>query len=192
MIKRCFIQTHVLYSCFCAEMTGHSGGSFMFYSLTQKLDSSVTWFILSGITQCSPFFANGRVRRTTCSFLWGDLANSERLVCIFFKMCELYGSKTIFWTLGICFCLDCYTHLFSNPKVGRLFKRVCVWGKKASTCLQNVISRGLSFNSSTGVSRFIVSIIHARPLFSDQIGGMWNTKEFPGKQVVDNGSCSSR
>lgn len=45
-------------------------------------------------------------------------------------------------------------------------------GIKASTCLQNVIPRGLSFNSSVGVSRFIVSVIHARPLFRDQIGGM--------------------
>lgn len=45
-------------------------------------------------------------------------------------------------------------------------------GIKVSTCLRNVIPRGLSFDSSIGVSRFIVSIIHARPLFSDQIGGM--------------------
>lgn len=30
----------------------HSEGSFMFYSLSQKLDSSMTLFIPSGITQC--------------------------------------------------------------------------------------------------------------------------------------------
>lgn len=106
---------------FVLKQLCHSEGGFMFCSLSGELNSSMTLFIL-GDYSVFTFFANGRLCMVTCPFLSGDLANSETLVFYFFKMSELCGRKTIFWTSEVCFCLDYHPYLFSNLEVGRFFK----------------------------------------------------------------------
>lgn len=76
VIKRWLILTHVLYSRFCAEMTMSFRRKY--YVL---FSYSKTWFFndfIHSVWDYSvfTFFANGRVRITTCTFLLGDLANS--------------------------------------------------------------------------------------------------------------------
>jgi hypothetical protein len=78
-----------------------------FILLVRKLDSSMTLFILFGITHCllsllmAGFLCN-------VLFLVLRLADSERLVFVSPEY-EFYGDNTIFngRTLGVYLCLDC-------------------------------------------------------------------------------------
>lgn len=92
MIKRWLIQTHVFYSCFCAEMTvSFRRELYVLFSFSKTRFFSALIHSAGDYAVLMAGFAGQHA--LSC---WG-LGKFRKAGFRFSQMCELYGSKTIFW-----------------------------------------------------------------------------------------------